>query len=141
MNIHTLAPKRAGLMLFVGNADGMEQHEMDARGVDRLLEKTYGMAETAIAAGAKTIEGIARDARLADRLKQQLIPLFRRESLTRTLNYTQLGLAVCSALAADMEDDAARARLAFYRAGFQELQMRAQNDLVELETARTGEQS
>lgn len=114
---------------------------MDARGVDRLLEKTYGMADMAVSAGAKTIEGIARDTRLADRIKQQLIPLFRREALTRTLNYTQLGLAVCGVLAADMDDAAARARLEFYRAGFQELQTRAQNDLAELDTARAGERS
>lgn len=102
---------------------------MDARGVDRILEKTFGLADTAESAGAKTIEGIARDARVSGDAKRQLIPLFRRESLQRTLTYARLGLAVCGVLEPEMEDETARARLEFYRAGFETIRMRARTAL------------
>lgn len=109
---------------------------MDARGVERLLEKTYGMADTATATGAKIIEGIARDARMSDDLKRKLIPLFRQESLRRTLNYSELGLAVCRVLASEMDDAAARARLDFFADGFATIQLQAQQDLRALEALR-----
>ncbi len=108
---------------------------MDVRGIERLLEKTYGMADTASAAGAKTLEGIVRDARFSDETKRKLIPLYRRESLRRMLNYAELGLAVCEVIASDLEDEGARARWEFYRDGFAVIHAQAQSDLQELDAA------
>lgn len=91
---------------------------MDARGVDRLLDKTYGLAETALLVGSKATEVALRDARLPDEVKQQLIPLYGEEAVRRTLNYSGLGLALCRAVEGSMDDDAARARLEDYRTRF-----------------------
>lgn len=114
---------------------------MDVRGIDRMLEKTFGMADTAQSAGAKTIETIVRDARISDRAKRQLIPLFRQDAANRTLTYANLGLAVCQVLESEMDDPDARARLEFYRVGFQTLRARAQTDLQENADGRGGESS
>lgn len=88
---------------------------MDARGVERLLEKTFGLAETAMTVGGKTAEAALRDARLPEGVKQKLIPLYGEESLRRTLNYAGLGLALARAIEGEMDDDAARRQLEFYR--------------------------
>jgi hypothetical protein len=114
---------------------------MDVRGVDRILEKTYGMADTALSAGAKTIEGIVRDARVSDHAKRQLIPLFRREAAHRAETYANLGLAVCRVLESETDDTAARARLDFYRAGFENIQRRAQTELEKFADGRAVELS
>lgn len=114
---------------------------MDVRGVDRMLEKMYGMADTALSAGAKTIEGIVRDARVSDHAKRQLIPLFRREAAHRTLTYAHLGLAVCDVLESETDDAPARTRLEFYRAGFQSIQTRAHPELAESSAGRALESS
>lgn len=89
---------------------------MDARGVNKLLEKTFGMAETAMTVGGKTTEVALRDARLPEAVKQKLIPLYGEEALRRTLNYAGLGLALCRAVEDELDDDAARSQLEFYRA-------------------------
>ncbi len=89
---------------------------MDARGVQRLLEKTFQMADSAMMVGGKTAEVALRDARLAEAVKLKLIPLYGEEALRRTMNYAGLGLALCRAIENEMEDDAARAQLEFYRA-------------------------
>lgn len=88
---------------------------MDARGVQRLLDKTFGLAETAMTVGGKTAEVTLRDTRLPDAVKQKLIPLYGEEALRRTLNYAGLGLALCRAVETEMDDDAAREQLEFYR--------------------------
>jgi hypothetical protein len=88
---------------------------MDARGLNRLLEKTFGMAETAMTVGAKTTEVTLRDVRLSEAVKQKLIPLYGEEALRRTLNYAGLGLALCRAVEDELDDDAARSQLEFYR--------------------------
>ena len=108
---------------------------MDARGIERLLEKTYGMADTATVTGAKTIEGMVRDARLSDDTKRKLIPLYRRESLLRALNYAELGLSVCEVVASELDDEAARARWEFYRNGFTVIHAQAQTDLQGLDAS------
>ena len=92
---------------------------MDARGVQRLLDKTFGMAETAMTVGGKTAEVALRDARLPDEIKAKLIPLYGEEALRRTLNYAGLGLALCRAVEGSLDDDAARNQLEFYRARLQ----------------------
>lgn len=98
---------------------------MDARGVQRLLDKTFGMADTAMFVGAKTTDVALRDARLSDAVKQLLIPLYGEEALRRTLNYAGLGLALVRAIENEMDDDAARQQLEFYRARFREIYVRA----------------
>ncbi len=92
---------------------------MDARAVQRLLEKTYGLAETALTVGAKASEAALRDARLSDSVKQKLIPLYGEESLRRTMNYAGLGLAICRVIKAELDDEAARDQLEFYRVRLQ----------------------
>ena len=83
---------------------------MDARGVQELLEKTVGLAETAMSVGAKAAETMLRDARLPPATKDKLIPLYGEEALRRTLLYVGLGLALCGAVEGDLEDEAARAQ-------------------------------
>jgi hypothetical protein len=92
---------------------------MDARGVQRLLEKTFQMADSALMVGAKTTEVALRDTRLPDAIKQKLIPLYGEETLRRTMNYAGLGLALCRTVEGEMEDDAARQQLEFYRVRLQ----------------------
>ncbi len=94
---------------------------MDARGVERLLEKTLGLADTALTVGAKSAEVAVRDARLPDAVKQELVPLYGEEALRRTLNYAGLGLAVCRLIAPHLDDDLARARLRDYQSQFRRL--------------------
>src|SRR5258708_6948442 len=96
-------------------------YRMDARGLQRLLDKTFGLAETAMTVGGKTAEVALRDARLPDTVKQKLIPLYGEEALRRTLNYAGLGLALCRAVETEMDDDAARDQLEFYRIRFRTL--------------------
>lgn len=103
----------SGLLLFIERL-----HKgifMDARGVNKLLEKTFGMAETAMTVGGKTTEVVLRDVRLPEAVKQKLIPLYGEEALRRTLNYAGLGLALCRAVESELEDDAARSQWEFYR--------------------------
>lgn len=88
---------------------------MDTRGVQRLLDKTFGLAETAMTVGGKTAEVALRDVRLPDAVKTKLIPLYGEEALRRTLNYAGLGLALCRAVEDDLDDEAARAQLESYR--------------------------
>ncbi len=94
---------------------------MDARGVERLLDKTFGLAETALTVGEKTTVMALRDARISDAAKAKLVPLYAEESLRRTLNYAGLGLAICRAIEGEMDDEAARARLEFYRSRLNEI--------------------
>ncbi len=91
---------------------------MDARGVQKLLDKTFGLADTAMSVGGKTAVVALRDARLSESVKQKLIPLYGEEAVRRTLNYAGLGLALCRAIEDEMDDDAARQQLEAYRAQF-----------------------
>jgi hypothetical protein len=91
---------------------------MDARGVKRLLERTYGLAETATIVGAKSAEGALRDTRLSETAKAKIVLLLTEESLRLTLLYAGLGLALCRAVEGELENDAARSELAAFRSGF-----------------------
>jgi hypothetical protein len=102
---------------------------MDARGVQRLLEKIHGLAETATTVGAKSAEAMRHEPRLSDRLKQQLWLLYRKEALQRTMLSAAFGLAICRALEPELDDAAARDRLEFFRVRFQALYEHAQSDL------------
>jgi hypothetical protein len=105
-------------LLFVGKFSREWESGMDARGVQRLLEKTYGMADTALTVGAKTTEVALRDARLPEAIKLKLIPLYGEETLRRTMNYAGLGLAICRTIENDLDDEAARTQLEFFRVRF-----------------------
>lgn len=115
------------LHIFLSLRLGIEH--MDARGVQRLLEKTYGLADTGSAVGAKMTEGVMRDARLSDAAKRKLAPLYREETLRRTLSYAGFGLAICRAIENEMDDDAARTQLEFYRECFHAIYAAASEDL------------
>lgn len=88
---------------------------MDTRGVQRLLDKTFGLAETAMTVGGKTAEAALRDARLPDEIKAKLIPLYGEEALRRTMNYAGLGLALCRTVENSLDDEPARVQLESYR--------------------------
>ncbi len=102
---------------------------MDARGVQRLLEKIHGLAETATMVGAKTAEAMLHEPRLSDGLKHQLLLLYREEALRRTILSAALGLAICRALEPELDDAAARDRLEFFRVRFEALYENAQADI------------
>lgn len=91
---------------------------MDARGVKRLLERTYGLAETATIVGAKSAEGALRDTRLSETAKERIVLLLTEEALRLTLLYAGLGLALCRAVEEELENDAARSELTTFRSGF-----------------------
>lgn len=94
---------------------------MDARGVQRLLERIYGMADTADHVGSKNIETMQRESRLRDETKIALAALFREHALRVQQLQSALGLAICDAVQGDMDDDAARAALDLMRANMQSL--------------------
>lgn len=98
---------------------------MDARGVQRLLDKTFLMADSAMSVGGKTAEVALRDSRLPEAVKQKLIPLYGEEALRRTMNYAGLGLALCRVIENELDDDAARQQLEFYRVRFEAIYARA----------------
>jgi hypothetical protein len=102
---------------------------MDARGVQRLLEKTFGLAETALTVGYKTTETTLRDARLPEPVKARLIPLYGEEALRRTLNYAGLGVALCRVISDEMDDAAAHSQLEYYRVRFEALYANARTAL------------
>lgn len=92
---------------------------MDSRGVKRLLEKTYGLADTATTVGAKSAAGTLRETRLTDKAKVQIAKLYGEEALRLTLLYAGLGLAMCRAVEGELEDNAARSELEAFRSNFQ----------------------
>lgn len=92
---------------------------MDARGVQKLLDKTFLMADSAMSVGGKMAEVAMRDLRLPDGVKASLLPLYGEEALRRTLNYAGLGLALCRAVENHLDDDAARVQLESYRTRLQ----------------------
>ncbi len=98
---------------------------MDVRGVQRLLEKTQGMAESAEHVGARTAEMSQREPRLSDAAKANLGPLYREHSLRLTQLYCRLGAHLCAAVENEMEDDVARGQLDLYRANFAALDAQA----------------
>lgn len=94
-----------------------------------MLEKTYGLADTATTVGDKSAEVMRREARLPEATRQQLSALYREEGLRLALLYTSLGLALCRTLEPELDDDAARTQMDFFRVRFQALYENAQADL------------
>lgn len=84
---------------------------LDARGVQRLLERVLGLAETSALVGDKTVEGVRRDSRLSEETRERMAQLYRREARERTRSYARLGLALCEALGPELADEGARLEL------------------------------
>ncbi len=102
---------------------------MDARGVQRTLEKIRGMAESAEHVGERMGEAIDLESRLSDYAKQELKPLYREHSLRVMLVYAQLGLAICEAISEEAEDETARGLVELFRANFSAMRDRAEDAL------------
>ena len=101
---------------------------MDARGVQRLLERIYGMADTADHVGSKIIETMQRE-RLRDETKAALAALYQEHALPVQQLHSGLGLAICDAILNDLEDHAARGALDLIRANLQALHDAANRQL------------
>jgi hypothetical protein len=102
---------------------------MDARVVQRLLEKIQGMAETAETVGMRTIEGMQREPHLSDTAKQTLTPLFREHALRLMWSYSQLGATVCETIRSEAEDNTARGLIDLFHANFAAMASRSQDML------------
>ena len=108
---------------------------MDARGVQRLLEKIQGMAETADHVGMRNTEMLQREPRLSDAAKDLLKPLYAEHAHRQAKSYALLGLEICDVVEAELEDDQARALLELFRANLTSLNERASAALSELGTS------
>ena len=112
---------------------------MDARGVQRLLEKIQGMAETADHVGMRNAEMLQREPRLSDAAKSLLAPLYAEHSHRQAQSYALLGLEICNVVQAELEDEQARALLELFRANLASMNERASAALRELgATAKLG---
>lgn len=113
---------------------------MDARGVQRLLEKTHALAESAEHVGQRNAETMQREPRLSDAAKSDLAPLYREHALRLTRLYCRLGLAICETLQGEAEDDAARGQLDLFRANLTSMDDRVSQSLADLTpTTRLGQ--
>jgi hypothetical protein len=102
---------------------------MDARAVQRLLEKIQGMAENAEPVGTRTIETLQREASLSDATRQHLCALHREHALRIMLMYAQLGEHVCDTIRAEADDNTARGLLDLFHANFAAMAARSQDSL------------
>src|SRR5450756_1707675 len=98
---------------------------MDARAVQRLLEKIQGMAETAEHVGARSVEMMQREPRLSDAAKARLVPLYAAHARRLTELYVALGLEICAVVEDEMDDAPARGQLDLFRANFRSMHERA----------------
>ncbi len=105
---------------------------MDARGVQRLLEKTQGLAESAEHVGMRNIETMQREPRLSDTAKARLAPLYAEHAQRQLNSYAMLGLEICRAVQDELEDDQARGLLDLFRANFESMRERAAASLNDL---------
>jgi 1,2-phenylacetyl-CoA epoxidase catalytic subunit len=102
---------------------------MNARDVQRLLERIYGSADTADYVGSKNIETIQHAPRLRDETKTALAALYREHAWRVQQLHSSLGLALCDAVQNDLDDDAARGALDLMRANLQTLNDAATQNL------------
>jgi hypothetical protein len=107
---------------------------LDARGLQRFLEKIEGMAETADHVGARNTEMLQRERRLSDNAKALLAPLYLEHAHRQAISYALLGLEICDVVQSEMEDDQARALLEVFRANLASTNERAAAALRELGT-------
>lgn len=102
---------------------------MDARGVQRLLERIQGLADTVEHVGSKYIETMQHEPRLSDDAKSKIAPLYREHALRLIQLHSTLGLAICDALKNEMDDENAAGQLDLMRANFQTFRDNAQASL------------
>lgn len=102
---------------------------MDARTVQRLLEKIQGMAETAEPVGTRSTETMQREPRLSDAVKTQLAPLYREHALRLMLLYAKYGEAICDTIRPEADDNTARGIVDLFHANFSAMAVRAQESL------------
>ncbi len=105
---------------------------LDGRGVQRLLEKLLGLAETATDVGMKSAEVMLRTANLSDTTKAKLLPLYQNEARARARGHARLGLDLCAAVEDELADAGARAELERFRAAFHLIHEQAMNDKHEI---------
>ena len=105
---------------------------MDARGVQRLLEKIQGMAETADHVGTRNAEMLQREPRLSQVAKESLLPLYAEHAQRQARSYALLGLEICNVVQAELEDDQGRALLELFRANLAGMNERAAAALRDL---------
>jgi hypothetical protein len=107
---------------------------MDARGVQRLLEKIQGMAETADHVGVRYTEMSQREPRLSDKAKALLASLYSEHAHRQAKSYASLGLEICNVVQPELDDDQARALLELFRANLASMNERAATVLRDLGT-------
>lgn len=108
---------------------------MDARGVQRMLEKLQGLAESAEHLGIRNIEMVEREPGISNAAKQQLILLYREQSLRLMHLYSSLGEQVCDVLRSEAADNTARGLVDLFHANFTTLRARSQ-DLLNQDIGR-----
>ncbi len=108
---------------------------MDARGVQRTLERLQGLAESAEALGERSIETMLREPGLSDNAKQELVHLYSTQSLRLTLLYSEFGVSICDVLRGEAKDDTARGLIDLFHAGFFSLRDRARSKLEQMGAA------
>lgn len=112
---------------------------MDARGVQRLLEKIQGMAETAGHVSVRYTEMAQREPRLSGGAKALLASLYSEHAHRQARSYALLGLEICAVVKSELDDDQALALLELFRANLASMNEQASAALRELGTgARLG---
>ncbi len=102
---------------------------MDARTIQRLLEKIQAMAETAEQVGGRSAESMEREPRLSDGSKKQLAPLYREHALRLMSLYSDLGARICETVRDEAEDDTTRGLVDLFQANFSAMRDRARESL------------
>lgn len=102
---------------------------MDTRTIQRLLEKTQAMAETAEHVGARSAEGMQHEPRLSEDAKKQLTPLYREHALRLMSLYSELGARICETVQSEAEDDTTRGLVDLFHANFSAMSDRARETL------------
>ncbi len=100
---------------------------MDARGVQRLLEKLQGLAESAEHLGIRNIEMLEHETGLSEDAKHQLAMLHREQSLRLLYLYSSLGEQACDVLRDEATDNTARGLIDLFHANFAVLKGRARD--------------
>ncbi len=103
---------------------------MDARGVQRLLDRIQGLAETVEHVGYKYVETMQREPHLSDVSKAKLERLYREHALRAIQLHSTLGLAICDTIQNELDDDNARGQLDLMRANLRTLHDNARESLV-----------
>ena len=102
---------------------------MDARAVQRLLEKIQGLAETAEQVGTRSAESMRREPHLSDAAKEQLAPFYREHALRLTLLYSELGGLICETIRSEAQDGTARGLVDLFHANFYAMRDRSREKL------------